>query len=93
MHLFVAFCTQCDQVLSLVTTHLAAELKMVHLQVLHRPADLAAPSITLQNPAVQSPVTPRVEANSFRFREILSHDTGAHNPETNAACCALGRKA
>ena len=39
MHLFVAFSAQCDQVLFLVATRLAAEFEVVYLQMLHAPAD------------------------------------------------------
>jgi hypothetical protein len=47
MHPFVAFSAQRDQVLFLVVARLAAEFEVMHLQVLHAPADLAAPAVAL----------------------------------------------
>jgi hypothetical protein len=49
---FVAFSAHCDQVLFLVSTRLAAESEVMHLQVLHAPADLAAPAVALQYPTM-----------------------------------------
>ena len=47
MHLFVAFGAQSDQILFDIASRLAAEFEMVHLQVLHAAAILAAPAVAL----------------------------------------------
>jgi len=49
MHLFVAFGAQRDQVLFLVPAGLAAEFEVMHLQLLHAAAELAAPAVALQH--------------------------------------------
>ena len=45
MHLFVAFGAQGNQILFHIATGLAAELEVMHLQVLHAAADLASPAV------------------------------------------------
>jgi hypothetical protein len=52
MHARVAFGAHRDQVLFLVATRVAAELEVVDLKVLHAPAELAAPAVTLQHLAM-----------------------------------------
>jgi hypothetical protein len=52
VHLFVATRTQCDQILFFIAARSAAEFEMVDLQVLHAPAELAAPAVTLQHLAM-----------------------------------------
>ncbi len=62
MHARVAFRAERDQVRFLVTTRVTAEREMVHLQVLHAPAELAAPAVTLQHLAVKFAEAVRVES-------------------------------
>ena len=64
MHPFVAFGAECDQVLFLVGTRMAAELEVVHLQILHATADLTSPAVSLQHLAMQVSITWRVESDS-----------------------------
>jgi hypothetical protein len=59
MHARVAFGAQCDQVLFLVATRLAAESEVMHLQILHAAASLAAPSVAFQHLAMQVSMTRR----------------------------------
>ena len=43
----VAFFAERDQVLFDIASRMAAEFEVMHLQILHAPADLAAPSVAL----------------------------------------------
>jgi len=65
MHLFVAFGTQRDQVLFLVPAGLAAELEVMHLQLLHAAAELAAPTVALQYLAMQRAISRRIKPESW----------------------------
>jgi hypothetical protein len=49
MRLCVALSAQCDQVLLLVATRLAAKFAVAHLQVLQAAASLASPAVALQH--------------------------------------------
>jgi hypothetical protein len=67
MHLFVAFSAECDQVLFLVATRLAAELEVVHLQILHATANLAAPTVALQDLSMQFAIARLIESRPRAF--------------------------
>jgi hypothetical protein len=45
----MAVSAQRDQILFLVGTRLAAEFEMVHLQLMHAPAGLTPPAVSLQD--------------------------------------------
>jgi hypothetical protein len=64
---FVAVRVECDQVLFDIASRLAAEFKVVYLQVLHGPAILAAPAVTFQHLAMQVAIARRVEPESRAF--------------------------
>src|ERR1019366_1088466 len=91
MHLFVAFGTQRDQVLVLVVARLAAKFKVMHLQVLHATASLAAPAVALQHLAMQFPIARRIESQSRAFAADLLHEVCPATSERKACCCGPGR--
>ncbi len=91
MHLFVAFGAQRDQVLFLVAARLASEFDVVHLQVLHTPADLASPAVALQHLVVQVTIALRIESESRGFDTDAVHDAFRLTSERKASCCGVGR--
>ena len=91
MHPFVAFGAQRDQVLFLVSTRLASEFEMVHLQVLHATANLASPAVALQHLPMQFAVAVRIQSESRAFAADPLHEAFRLTSERNASCCGLGR--
>ena len=75
MYLFVASSAQLDQVLFLVATCLAAEFEVMYLQVLHAPAELAPPAVSLQYLAVQLSIALRIKPDSW----ALAADRSLHD--------------
>ena len=73
MHTRVAFRAECDQILFHIATGLAAEFKVVYLQV-HATAILASPAVALQHLAVQFTVAGRVQSESGAFAAHLLHE-------------------
>ena len=86
MHARVAFGAHRDQVLFLVAARVAAELEVVYLQVLHAPAELAAPAVTLQHLAMQFEVAVRIESKSRAFTADLLHEAFRLTSERKASC-------
>jgi len=64
MNLFMALSTKCNQILFMIVARAAAEFEVVDLQVLHAPADLAAPAVALQYLPVKCAVAVWVESQS-----------------------------
>ena len=64
MHPCVAFGAQRDQVRLLVVARLATALAVLHLQVPHRAAGLAAPAVALQHLAMEFAVAGRIQFDS-----------------------------
>jgi hypothetical protein len=62
MHLCVTFGAKRDQVPFDVAAGVAAEFEVVYLEVLHAPAKLAAPAVTLQHLPVELAVAVLVES-------------------------------
>ena len=91
MHLCVALSAQRYQILFLVATRLAAELEVVHLQVLHASADLAAPAVALQHLPMQLAVALRIEPKSGAFGADGLHEAFRLTSDRKASCCGLGR--
>ena len=71
MHRSVAFRAQRDQILFLVAARLAAELEVMHLQILHASAILAAPAVALQHLPMQFAIAGGVESQSWVLGEIF----------------------
>ena len=86
VHLFVAFSAQRDQVVFLIAAGLAAEFEVVHLQVLHAPANLAPPAVSLQHLAMQVVVAVRVESQSRALGWDLLHEAWPATSDRNASC-------
>ena len=86
MHPFVAFSAQCDQVLFLVATRLAAEFKVVHLQMLHAAASLASPAVAFQHLPMQFAVARRIESQSRVFGWDLLHEACPATSDRKASC-------
>lgn len=74
MHQFVAFSAHRDQVLFLVGTRLASQFEVMHLQVLHPAAGLAAPAVALQHPPMQFAVVLRIEPKWGPFGKEGLHE-------------------
>ena len=92
MHPFVAFGAQCDQVLFLVATRLAAKFEMMYLQVLHVSADLAAPAVALQHLPMQLAIARRIEPDSRAFAADLPlHEAFRLTSDRKTSCCSPGR--
>jgi hypothetical protein len=87
--------TQCNQVAFDIAAGLASELEMMHLEVLHATAGLAAPAVALKNLAVQGTIPPRVETDALNFADGLSHAVLELAPcaasKRNASRCGWGR--
>ena len=62
MHACMAFSAQRDQVGFRITTRVAAKLEVVHLQMLHATAYLAAPSIAFQHLPMQFAIALGIES-------------------------------
>ena len=86
MHARVTFSAQGDQVLFLVGTRLAAEFEVVHLQILHAPADLAPPAVALQHLAVQFSIARRIESESSALKAHSLHEAFWLTTERKVAC-------
>src|ERR1022692_2914756 len=84
--LFVAFSAQRDQVVFLIAAGLAAEFEVVHLQVLHATADLAAPSVALQYLPMQVSIARRIESEPWGFGWDLLHEAWPATSDRNASC-------
>ena len=69
----VARCAQCNQIAFFVTARLTPQFEMVHLQVLHATAILAAPSVALQYQSMQFAVALRVKSVTMGFGPDLLH--------------------
>jgi hypothetical protein len=72
-------------------TRLAAELEVVHLQVLHAPADLTSPTVSLQHLAMQVSITWRVESDSPALNGDGFHEACPATSDRKASCCSPGR--
>ena len=86
MHPRVTFGAQCDQVPFLVATRMAAEFVMMHLQVLHAPADLASPAVALQHLAVQFAIACRIESQSRVFGWDVLHEAFRLTCDRKVSC-------
>ena len=91
MHPFVAFHAKRDQGLLRVATRVAAEFEMVHLQILHTPAGLAAPTVALQHLPVQISIARRIESQSRVFGWDLLHEACPATSERKASGCCCDR--
>src|ERR1700690_690064 len=90
MHFFVTIGAQCDQVLFHIAARLAAELEVMHLQILRAAAELGAPAIALQYPTMQLAVAVRVEPESRAFGRDLLHESFRTTSDRKASCCGSG---
>ena len=86
VHLFVAFSAQRDQVVFLIAAGLAAEFEVVHLQVLHATADLAAPAVALQYLSMQVMIARRIEPESRVLGWDPLHEACPATSDRNASC-------
>ena len=91
MHSPVASGAQRDQILFLVPAGLAAELEVMHLQLFHAAAELAAPAVALQHPTVKFAVAVRVEPQSRILGWDLLHEAGPATSDRKTSCCSPGR--
>ena len=91
VHLCVAFGAQRNQVLFLVAARLAAEFEVMHLQVLHAAAGLAAPAVALQHLPMQLVVAVRIESQSRVFGWDLLHEACLATSDRKTSCCSPGR--
>src|ERR1022692_3486957 len=91
MHLFVALSAQGDQILFLVATGPATQFEVMHLQVLHAPANLASPAVALQHPPMQVSITWRVESQSRVLGWDFLHEAPAATSDRKTFCCSPGR--
>ena len=82
----VAFPAQRDQVPFLVSTRLAAEFEVVHLQVLHAPADLTSPAVSLQHLAMQISITNRIESESRALKAGDFHEAFRATSDRKTSC-------
>ena len=68
VHLFVATRAQCDQILFFIAARSAAELEVMHLQILHAAADLwhrqPSRSSTMPRPSIDRNLSEVVVFNS-----------------------------
>ena len=71
----MAFSAQRNQVVFRILTRVAAKLEVVHLQMLHATAYLAAPTITLQHTALQFAVAFRFEPPSRLLGPYACHES------------------
>ena len=74
MHLFVALSAQGDQILFLITTRLAPQFEVMHLQILHAPADLTSPAVALQHLPVQFAIALRIKPHRRALGWDLLHE-------------------
>jgi hypothetical protein len=91
MHSPVASGAQRDQILFLVPAGLAAELEVMHLQLFHAAAELAAPAVALQHPTVKFAVAVRVEPQSRILGWDLLHEACPASSDRKASCWGAGR--
>ena len=87
----VAFFAERDQVLFDIASRMAAEFEVMHLQILHAPADLAAPTVALQYLLMQVMIARRIESQSRVLGWDLLHEACPATSERKASCCGLGR--
>ena len=86
MYLFVALSTECNHVLFLVATRLAAEFQVVYLQVLHAPADLASPAVAFQHLPAQLAITHRIEPQSRALAADLLYEAFRLTSDRKTSC-------
>jgi len=86
MHPCVTFSAQRDQVLFLVAARLAAEFEVMHLQMLHAAASLAAPAVAFQHLPMQFVVAIRIKSQSWVFGWDLLHEACPATSERKASC-------
>jgi len=91
MDALVAFGAQCDEVLFLIATRLAAKSEVVYLQLLHASANLAAPAIALQYLPMQLAIGLRIQSRSWVLAESLLHDAFRLMSDRKISCCGVGR--
>lgn len=87
----VALSTECNQVLFLVATRLAAEFEMVYLQALHTAAELTAPSVAFQHLPLQFAIALGIESDSSAFEADVCHEACRPTSDRKASCCGPGR--
>ena len=86
MYSCVAFSAECDQVLFLIATRPAAKLKVMHLQMLHAAASLAAPAVAFQHLPMQFVVAIRIKSQSWVFGWDLLHEACPATSDRKASC-------
>ena len=91
MCVFVTLSTQCDQVPLLIAAGMAAERKVVYLQLLHAAAQLASPAVALQNLAVELAIARCIQSQSRRLAESFSHEAFCVMSERKVSRCGVGR--
>jgi len=68
MRACMAFSAQRNQVVFRITTGVAAKLEVVHLQVLHATAYLAAPSVAFQHLPIQFAIGVGIESYTLALQ-------------------------
>jgi hypothetical protein len=91
MHPFVAFCAQRDQILFDIASRMAAELKVMHLQIVHATAILAAPAVALQHLSMQFAIARGVESQSRVLGWDPLHEAWPATSDRKTSCSELGR--
>lgn len=71
---------------------MASKPGVMHMQVLHTAAHLAAPAIALKRLLVEDAIFIASEASWRHFAEFPGHDASRLMLERNASCCCRGRK-
>lgn len=87
----VAFGTECNQVLLVISAGLAPEFQMMDLQVLHAAAGLAAPAIAIEDLPLQFAITISLESEWGDLEKTLPHEASRLISDRNTCCCGLGR--
>jgi len=82
---------QGNQVVFDVGSRVAPEAGVMHVQVLHAAARLAAPAVALKDFPVQDAILVGSETNRWRFSEIFGHEKFQRMPQTNFSCCCFGK--
>ena len=73
MNTEVAIETQCDKIVFMISTRVAAKPLMMHFKICHRTAQLAAPAIAPQYLLAKSPVVFLLKPNRRLFGNNAVH--------------------
>ena len=91
MHPFMAFGAQGDQILFHVATRVASEALVMHLEMYHAAAHLAAPVVALQHLSMQFTVPFWIQPEARFLAADAFHEAFAATSDKKASCWVSGR--